>query len=700
MKKLSLAVITCLITIAGVAQKELKKGNLYFKTKQYVEAAEAYKAAGPKIKDLTVKGQSYFNVGECYRLMTSYKAALEWYDMSARAKYDKANPLVQYNWGLCLMAMENYTDAVVHFNKFIEMGGDRNVGNAAVARCENAAKLKDTKVKYTVDNVVEINSEEFDYAMNYASKKGKDGDTYIFSSSRKASNGSKVDPKTGEDFMDLYTVNRDKKGKFGVPQAYNTTLNTQHNEGPFSFSKDYSEFYYTYCECVEGERRPCNVRYVKFQADKFSDPVMINLVDRSVNDTSSFGHPCLTKDGKYLYFASDMPGGKGGKDIWYASFDKKTDTWTSLKNLSSVNTDGDELFPWIGEDGTLYFSSTGHPGMGGFDLFKATKNGDNSYDAAVALPYPINSSSDDFAMTVDRSSDLFAGFFSSNRPGGKGKDDIYYFKEIPLKFTMQGYVYDEKTGAPVENAEVVVKSTDGSEIKVNTDASGAFALNDEQVLQNNTYNVNIGKMDYIGIVGDRFSTRNLKESTNFAKEYFIQPIEKGVEYHMPLVQYPFNKTELLITETVNSADSLNYLFDLLSTNPKWQVELQAHTDARGSDADNQKLSDGRAKTCFDYLVGKGIEAGRVIPVGKGEKLPLTLKSDYIIPGSGTVLKAGDVLTEAYINGLPSKDDQEVAHQLNRRTVFMILATDWDPSKPAPALDQEVPVKPAPKGKKK
>jgi len=393
-----------------------------------------------------------------------------------------------------------------------------------------------------------------------------------------------------------------------------------------------------------------------------------------------------------LIFASNLPGGKGGMDLWYSSYDKKNDQWGAPKNLGNINTVGDEMFPWM-EDNTLYFSSNTIPGLGGFDIFKSTKGEDMSFSAPTNLGHPINSSSDDFALIIDRSAKKlynveYAGFFTSNRPGGKGKDDIYQFKDVPVLFTMQGYVYDDKTGNPVEGANVMVKSTDGSEYKLTTDKSGAFNLDNTQVLADNTYMVDVDKTDYIGIQGDRFSTRNLKENTNFAKEYFIQPIEKDVEYHMPSVQYPYNKTELLVNESVNSQDSLNYLFDLLAKNKTWKIQLEAHTDVRGSVEANQALSDGRAKTCYDYLVSKGIDGRRIVPVGKGEAQPITLKKDQ------ATFKAGDILTEEFIGQLSTNEDKEVAHQLNRRTVFRILATDFDPNKPdntpAPAPDKGKP----------
>jgi peptidoglycan-associated lipoprotein len=701
MKKLLLAfVLGCAITSAW-SQKELKKANSYFATRQYVEAAEEYKIAGPKIKDLTIKAQSYYNVGECYRMMTRYNEAIEWYDKSGRAMYGKTNPELHYNWGLCYEMQGKYEEAVAQFKRYQESGGDREKGNQAIKLAQNAADLKNQKTKIEVEMVGEISTPEFDFAMNYGAKKGKDGDVFILSSSRKSSAGSGADPKTGEDFMDLFTVTRDPKGKFGTPVALDKMINSENNEGPISFTKDFGEMYFTFCQYETGEYHPCEIRMSKVQNDKFEAPIKV-VFDKTNGDSVVFGHPCLTPDNKHLIFASNLPGGKGGMDLWYSSYDKKNDQWGAPKNLGSMNTSGDEMFPWM-EDNTLYFSSNAIAGLGGFDLFKSTKGEDMSFSAPTNLGYPINSSSDDFALIIDRSAKKlynveFAGFFTSNRPGGKGKDDIYQFRDVPVLFTMQGYVYDDKTGAPVEGASVMVKSTDGAEYKLTTDKSGAFNLDNTQVLAENTYMVDVDKLDYIGIQGDRFSTRNLKENTNFAKEYFIQPIEKDVEYHMPLVQYPYNKTELLVNETVNSQDSLNYLFDLLAKNKTWKIQLEAHTDARGSVEANQILSDGRAKTCVDYLVSKGIDARRIVPVGKGESQPITLKKDQ------ANFKAGDIVNEEYIAKLATNEEKDVAHQLNRRTVFRILATDFDPNKPdnvppAPAPDKgKTGTKPTPGGK--
>jgi peptidoglycan-associated lipoprotein len=687
MKKFLLVFAAFAISYSALTQKELKKADSFFASREYKEAAEQYKLAAPKIKDLDVKAKAYYNVGECYRLMTKFNEAIEYYDMAGRAMYGKKEPLLHYNWGLCLTMQGKYEDAVNQFKKFLDNGGDREKGNQAIKNAQSAADLKNTKSKIVVDLVPELSTPEFDFALNFAAKKSpKDGDQFVLASSRKSSMGSNFDSKTGEDFMDLFRVTRDPKGKFGTPEPL-AALNTQHNEGPVSYSKDFGDVYFTFCQYEEGEYHPCEIRMSKIQNDKYEPAVKV-VFDKTNGDSIVFGHPCLSQDGKTLFFASNLKGGKGGMDIWYSQYDKKADAWGAPKNLSAVNTNGDEMFPWTDDKNILYFASNTLPGLGGFDIFKSTKGEEMNFAAPVNIGYPINSTSDDFALIIDRSAEKlykveFAGFFTSNRPGGKGKDDIYQFRDVPVLFTMKGFVYDDKTGNPVENASVVVKGTDGSEYKLSSDASGAFSLDNTQVLAENTYSVSIEKKDYIGIPNDRFSTRNIKSNTDFAKEYFITPIIIGEEYHMPLVQYPFNKTDLLIktegTDTiVNSPDSLNYLFKLLTKNPTWRIRLEAHTDARGSDEANQTLSDGRAKTCVDYLVSKGVNAMRMVPVGKGEKQPITLKK------SQGNLKAGDILTEEYIGKLTTEEDKELAHQLNRRTVFVITGTDFDPKNPTPS----------------
>jgi peptidoglycan-associated lipoprotein len=351
-----------------------------------------------------------------------------------------------------------------------------------------------------------------------------------------------------------------------------------------------------------------------------------------------------------------MPGGYGGKDLWYISYDKKAKSWSRPKNLGDkINTNGDEMFPYVHKDGSLFFASSGHSGLGGLDIFKAESTGDLQWDNVTNMQYPINSSSDDFGIIYEKGKDK--GFFTSNRPGGKGKDDIYSFQMPPLVFCLKATVYDYDTGVPIPDAKVIVQGTDGSSYEISSDGNGGISLCDGQIIAETNYSVDVSKTGYIG-TGDQFSTVGLTESTTFAREYFLKEIVIEKEYDLPLVLYPFDQATLLVNDAVNSRDSLEYLVDLLDRNQTFVIQLESHTDARGKNDYNRDLSQRRAETCVNYLITRGIDPARLKPIGMGETSPL--------------------VTESAINGMDTEEEQEAAHQVNRRTVFKIVSYDYTP----------------------
>jgi peptidoglycan-associated lipoprotein len=661
-----------LLSCTAFAQKAMRKADLAFDNQAYFEAAKMYKSVEPNVKDIKLKGEILYKIAESYRLSTDYTQSLEWYQKATTAQYYNTNADLYLNYGIALQNLGKWEDATIQFNKYVEKGGTLSTeAKERIKNCKLAAERKNEKPKLIVENMAELNSPFFDFSMVFSNKKGNEA---LFTTTRQAATGSGEDPITGESFTDLFFAERDNKGKWSAPAPAAGSINSKSNEGAACFSKDYGDIYYTLCEHTDDKEYNgyCDILRSKRGGSSYGMPDTVKLVDRSTDAMTVIGHPALTQDEKYLIFATDMAGGKGGKDLWYATYDKKNDSWSKPTNLTSLNTAGDDEFPYVAEDGTLYFASNGRGGMGGLDIYKAEKKGDIDFGNVVAMDYPINSSSDDFSFILEKNKESgYMGYFTSNRPGGKGKDDLYSVKEPPLVFKFIGTAYNKTTGGTLSDANVSVKGSDGSDFKLTSDGNGGFTLDEKQLKPNVNYTVQVDKDGYLG-AGDSFST-NSKTSLNIAKDYFLDPIIENKIYEMPLVLFIYTKADLLIDNTVNSQDSLNYLLDILQKNPKLVIQLEAHTDARGDDKSNLELSNRRAKTCTDYFNSKGIDPARMKSVGKGESEPRTLTS----PTSG--FPAGTVLTEAFINALPA-DRQDAAHTLNRRVIFKVIGTNFVPKK--------------------
>ena len=321
-----------------------------------------------------------------------------------------------------------------------------------------------------------------------------------------------------------------------------------------------------------------------------------------------------------------------------------------------INTSSDEYFPHIRKNGDLYFASDRPGGMGGLDILHATWKGDGmNFETPEFMEYPINTTSDDFALVYHPKDEK--GYLSSDRPESKGKDDIFSFTMPPLEFDYVAYVYDYDTGMPIEGATVTVTGSDGESNAADTDGEGGAEEGDWSIGSESTYSVDISKEGYIS-AGDQFSTVGLSKSTNFIKEYLLREVVTNEDYPMPLVQYEFAKADLVVNAECNSRDSLDYLVDLLERNPTFVISLEAHTDTRGGDRANDELSQRRAETCVNYLVERGIDRQRLQPTGRGETMPL--------------------VSDAEIAALATEEEREAAHQMNRRTVFRITSFDYVP----------------------
>lgn len=649
----------CLIALAAPATAQsdaTEDADALYARGAYFDAAVEYQSAYGKLKgDLEEKGRVCFQIGECYRSARALAASEEWYKKAIDLKWAKDHVDVFLQYGMVLMGQQDYDAATAMFNRYSKAGGDRGLADNMIENCGIAAEhLVVSDSRYRVESLSMLNSPSFDYGAVYSDRRA---DEVIFASSRSSSAGSGEDPITGESFMDLFSAEVDRKGKWSIPQPLNSTINSSSNEGGVALDKKKQTLYFTRCLVDKDNNYPCDIYSARRLGKKWGAAEEVNIVDRMSNDSAQVGQPALTPDDNTMIFVSDMVGGQGGKDLWYAIYDEDTETWGSATNLgATINSPSDEMFPHVRSNGDLYFSSNRSGGMGGLDNYLATWTGDGlKFKTPEAMEYPINTSSDDFAIVFHPEEER--GMFTSDRPESKGKDDLFEFTKPPLEFTYLPLVYDYDTGMPIEGARVIVIGTDGGTAEGETDNEGAIENGGWKISTESTYTVEISKEGYIA-AGDQFSTIGLSKSTHFIKEYLLQVVVTEKDYPMPLVQYEFDQATLVVDSEVNSQDSLDYLVGLLERNPTFVISLEAHTDTRGGNDYNRELSQRRAETCVKFLVERGIDRQRLEPVGRGEDMPL--------------------ITDKELEGLASDEERESAHQMNRRTVFRITSFDYMP----------------------
>jgi peptidoglycan-associated lipoprotein len=628
--------------LTAVADKAFNEGR-------YFEAIELYKKSMAKEKNKAEKTIMTFKMAECFRLSLDYKQAEKWYEKAVKAKYH--DPIAQLHIANIKKARGEYAEAIVEYQKYKEAAPGDKRGENGIKSCELAQKWKDAPTRHVVAPETQLNTKEYDFAATFSDKKNN---ALIFSSTRKGSSKN-IDGIIGEEFSALYETKRDKNGKWSTPSLLGEEINTNSNEGAPSVNSKGTTLFFTRCPVEKNKVSECKIYEAKKKGTNWTDVTHLEIVP----DTVTAGHPSISDDETILFFSSNLQGGFGGKDIWYVLWDKKTKTWGSPINAgASINTEGDEMFPFIRKDGTLYFSSNGHLGMGGLDIFKAEKTGENKWGNVENMKYPINSSNDDYGIIFE--GDEERGFLTSNREGTRGGDDIFSFVSPPLLFVLQGVVTDIETKKPIKGATVSLTGTDGSKADVNTDDAGFYIFaekgNERYLNPNVSYNITVTATDYL-IGKAKETTVGIEESTTFIKDFAIQTTKKDgklVEITFPDVLYDLGK----FTLRPESKDSLDFLYQVLIDNPTIVIELSAHTDSRGSAESNQVLSENRAKACVEYLVSKGIDAERMVPVGYGKNKLL--------------------VTDEQIAKMPTTQEKEAGHQKNRRTVFSVLRSDYAP----------------------
>ncbi len=635
-----------------------------FNSFQYNVAATRYKKAYSRTKSRAEKDRISFKMAESYRMMNNTKRAEVNYRRMINSDFASKNPIAYLNYADMLMASEKYDMAKEYYARYAEAVPEDPRGPNGVQACNMVQEWIENPTKYTVTNIKKVNSKADDFAATYSDKFYN---AIVFTSTREGSTGKGLDGWTGQNFSDIFQSRQDRKEEWSEPTLAEAEgkLNTNANEGAPVFNTSFSTMYYTRCGNEENEGSNCKILVVKRTGRGWGEPQELDL---SSDSTVTNGHPAISSNEFTIIFSSDRSGGQGGKDLWISTRSSVSDKFKKPLNLGElINTPGDEVFPFIRNDTTLYFSSNGHPGLGGLDIFKSVKRDDN-WTKPVNIEVPMNSNGDDFAMVFKPGED--AGVFTSNRKGGRGGDDIYTFSNPPLVFTLAGTVKDDRTLQFVPMASVKLVGSDGSSVESKTDPKGYYSFSKSQIKPNTTYELTVVKENYFNKKA-RETTVGLDKNKDFVIDFMLEPIpEKPVV--LPDILYDLAKWDL----KPQYQDSLQGLIKTLLDNETIVIELAAHTDARDSDERNDILSQRRAESVVNYLIERGIDPARLVAKGYGERVPRTLARD--IRKDGILLNEGTILTESYIDSLKTVPEKEAAHALNRRTEFRVLSKDFVP----------------------
>ena len=593
-----------------------------------------------------------YQLAECFRLTENNKQAVAYYKRVGKSEFPKSNPIFYLHYGDALKRSEKYDEALVNYNIYSELVPEDPRGKRSA---DDIAKIKEWleyPSKYEVTKVKALNSKSSDFGVAWISNSFND---IIFTSMREGGMAKEKDAITGQHFADFYYSRQDKKGVWDKPELVDEEggINSKGSEGMPFFTKSFSDVYFTRCPNSKKRQSGCQIMKSRRTGTSFGEPTRIDIA--GVDTLEYIGHPTLNEDESIMYFSAERRGGFGGKDIWVTMKGEDGKFGRPFNLGDVVNTPGDELFPFLRNDTTLYFSSDGHGGMGGLDIFVTTTDSLGNWSEPVNLKSPINSTGNDFSILFHPTEER--GFFASNRGSRNGlDDDIYYFIEPPILFTVNGNIKDKNSLQFVTGATVSIIGTDGAKASTLSGNNGAFQFNEGTMSVGNIYVITVEKDNYF-ILTDTISTIGLEFSRDFTPNYEIAMIPNGAVV-LPEIQYELGKWDL----QPQFEDSLQGLIEILQVNPNITIELGSHTDFRGSEASNDILSQKRAQAVCDYLVIRGIDPMRLTAKGYGERVPRTVN--------------GKKLTEAYINSLPTEEEKEKAHQLNRRTEFKVLSKDY------------------------
>lgn len=645
--------------------RTMAEGNKEFDKKNFNEAANIYKEVGSSEKNRNIRKEAYYKQGVSYLMTNEYKKAEAAFAKSQRYKStkgsDEMDRLAVKFEADAMKLQEKYAEAIIKYDEYLkENPGDEDVIRAKEG-CELALKWKDEKTRYVIENFKKVNTRESDFAPWYLDKFG-----LVFTSARAGGVNKKEYGWTGQYYDDLYICKmRKRRGQtsWEKPELLAGTVNTKLSDGVASFDGKGREIYYTQCNAEDGKGLRCKIFSAKkIGRDSYEQPYLLDFN----SDSFSCGHPAISPDGKQMYFASNMPGGEGGWDLYVVNYVRRGKTWSVPLNLGpTVNTKGDEMYPYLHQSGTLYFASNGHVTLGGLDIVYTEGTG-QEWTKPENMKSPINSGGDDFGLWL--AEDKESGYFSSNRDGGRGSDDIYSFTMKPCELMLTGIVRDEKTKAVIPNAQVFIKNNkDTATVVLTTDQTGAYTM---PVNQMTKYELYAGAPEndpyYFDSKVEFETTEGVKCFTTLQRDFELKKLE--VKFTVEGILYDLDKANIRPDAAQILDDSV---IAVLERFPRIKIELGSHTDCRASHAYNDTLSQARADSAVEYIVSKGIDPRRIVAKGYGER-DLRIKKcscDLTDPGNRIC--------------------SEKEHQLNRRTTVTIIDYNWvPPAEEAPKPEEE------------
>lgn len=641
-------------SLCGCRSAKLSEAEEKQRIGEYYEAAAIYRKVytktSPQKRDL--RGYIAFRMAECNRLINNTGKATSGYMNAIR--YDYPDSIVYLRLAQMQHKAGAYAEAIKNYDIYSENAPSSQLAINGILGCELAPGWRKNPTRYEVHRMEKFNSRRAEFSPMLT---GDKYDQLYFASSRTKDKEAKVSAITGQNNNNLFLVKQDEKGAWLAPQELEDEVNTEFDEGTPSFSADGNTMYYTYCAQDPEGPRTAEIYISNRSSAKWGKGTRATIVKDSV---TALGHPSISPDGKYLYYVSDAVGGFGGKDI-FRSRVLGNNSFGPMENLGEeINTAGDELFPYCRDSVTLYFASNGHPGMGGLDLFKATQDSTGHWNVEN-MGAPINSMADDFGITFAGQAEK--GFFSSNRNDARGYDHLYSFELPTITIAIEGMVNDVDE-YPIEEATVRIVGKDGLNVKVPVKKDGSYRVELERDIR---YVMMASARGYLN-QNFELTTGPEEKNETYIVDFFLSPISKPVVIEN--IFYDFDKATL----RPESKKALDEMIKMLNDNPNVTIELGAHTDRKGTDQYNERLASRRAQSVVDYLIAGGIKADRLEAKGYGESVPKTINKK--MAKQYDFLNEGDVLTEEFILNL-TPEQQEIADQINRRTEFKVLRTNYN-----------------------